>query len=515
MRRTLLVADADPGRAKRIEEDCSARGIGVRCAANGAAALETALADPPDVVVAALDLALIDALRLADILRSNPRTRGVQFVFHGPRGASGPAPGLGDEVLPPDAAVGEIAQRVEALLARKHRVEAVDRASQRDHEVEGRLSQIPLADLLQLFHLNGKTGSIELSRKVGSQEERALVQLVEGNVVHARVGTVEGEKALFRLLAWSEGSFAFSPQTGAVAGRITTPTRALLLEGLRQLDEATRMARELPPQDAHLALEARSPGLTNALHPLTQEVLLLLEIYPRVGDVVDHSSFPDYQVLRTLQMLIQRGVISVQREPSAAPAAASGALFGIGQAHRLREWILRAGGGPGPGLAKVVVLAPDAAALQDFARLLRGVPGARLDPDCLAGGLSSDDLVTFARIAVDAETGLELVHLPAHEAAAALWPVVGHGALGTLVLLSAPVAESSAVLRGACTALRALPRARTFHVMLLRKDDERPLPEEVRENLELFDEASLFLLPIEAGGDSLALLRRVFARILP
>ena len=65
-----------------------------------------------------------------------------------------------------------------------------------------------------------------------------------------------------------------------------------------------------------------------------------------------------------------------------------------------------------------------------------------------------------------------------------------------------------------CDTLGALPRARTFHVILLRKG-ERISPDELRENLTLIDEASLFLLPLESRKPPVALLRGLFSRIVP
>ena len=78
---------------------------------------------------------------------------------------------------------------------------------------------------------------------------------------------------MFRLLGWSEGSFAFRPDAGRVATQITTPTRALLLEGMRQLDEGKRLRTQLPSRDAHVALKVRSGTLPSVVQPLTQEVL--------------------------------------------------------------------------------------------------------------------------------------------------------------------------------------------------------------------------------------------------
>ena len=65
--------------ARRARRAASRRAF----APHGAAALEAALADVPDAVIAPLDLSLIDAPKLAEILRANPRAQGVRFIFLG------------------------------------------------------------------------------------------------------------------------------------------------------------------------------------------------------------------------------------------------------------------------------------------------------------------------------------------------------------------------------------------------------------------------------------------------
>jgi len=105
------------------------------------------------------------------------------------------------------------------------------------------------------------------------------------------------------------------------------------------------------------------------------------------------------------------------------------------------------------------------------------------------------------------------VHLPVQSRFAALWPLAAHGALGGLVLLSAASSDLQARVAGMAAALSHLPRARTIHVLLLRKGS-RVGPEALRENLSLIDEASLFLLPLEGGKHPRSLLRALFTRLL-
>jgi hypothetical protein len=473
-----------------------------------------ALAEVPELIVAASDLALIDAYRLAEILRANPRTQHVRILLLGRDSMGGLSAGLFDEVLPPNIEEREVARRVDALLAHRARIDAVGRETSTDHEVEGQLSQIPLTDLLQVFHMNRRTGELELVRgEPGRRRERGRVLLRDGNVIQAHTGPrVEGEKALYRLLAWRNGSFAFAPTRVTAAARILTPTRALILEGVRQLDEWESMRGSLPPLSAGISLAVPKAELPNAVHPVTQEVLLLLEIYERVTDVVDHCSYPDYQVLRTLQALDERGLVALRRETERADIDHRGALFDAGQLRQLRDWI-EEGRPRGPELpaAKLLLASPDPAATRDFMHLLSGLPGMALAAE---GSVASNDVVELGQLDAGEGLAIDWIHLPTDEAFAPAWPVMAHGALGTLLLLSPPADAAEASLRPLLKCLAQLPDPRLFHVLLLRKG-ERVQADELHEKFSLLDSSSLFLLQLEGGRDPVALLKTMLGRVLP
>ena len=510
MSRLVLIADASAERADRLREACAVRGYATRTVSHGAAALETAVREAPEVLVAAGPLDLIGADQLVDILRANPRTRRTRFVFLGDPPSRG-VEEWGAVCLSIDADPDEVGERIAELVTRGHEIDAVVQES-RD-VVEGRLSQIPLVDLLQLFHLNRRTGAIELRRRSPEgRTERGRILLCEGDVAQASCATVTGEKALFRLLAWVEGSFSFRSTLTPPDTKITAPTRALLLEGTRQLDEWKRLRDQLPPRDAHVALKVRSGALPNVVQPLTQEVLLLLELYSQVGEIVDHSSFPDYQVLRTLHTLVQRGIVEL-RAASPMPPPDAG-LFRAAQVRRLREWLATARSEAAPTRdAKLLVAASDPALCEAFFAWMRGLPGFQPHPR-MDAGIPADALGPLARLRVDDELGIEFVHVPVDERFAPLWPLAGHGALGTFLLVGGPVAESTAQLAPLAEALGALPRTRLLH-LLVRRPGEGDLAEELRRNVGLLEESQLFLLPLEGRKEPLERLRGAFSRIVP
>jgi len=514
---TILIADGNTGRGQRVANALEVAGHACQVASHGAAGLEVALSEQPKVIVAEVELPLVDAHKLAEILRANPRTRSVRFLFLG--GDLGRAHALGivgDASLNGNAEIDEIQQAVELLLDRQSRIEDLEVRANTDRDFEGQLVELQPAEILQMLHLRNATGRLTLTRDLedGSTSSGSIV-VVEGEIHSAATGSVHAEKALFRMLDWASGGFRFEQTVIASGAEIRTPTRTVLAEGLRQLDEWNRLAPKLPPVESPVKLCVDRSELPKVVHPLTQEVLSLLEELDRVGDVVDQCGQPDYQVLRTLHTLAERGIIEFGRAHIVPVQTTANALFNEAQCRRLRGFAppMRTDD-PAQVSVKLLVAAASASAAERFAGLLMKVPGAELSPRFERGQVGSDDLEVMARIDVDGDFGIDLVHLPADEANHALWTFAAHRALGTIFLLDAQVGVSSAGLAPIGAALGAEPEARTFHVVMLAPG-ERFSPDELRENLSLIDEASLFLLPMEPGKDPSSLLRSLFARIVP
>lgn len=513
-----LIADGDPDRGKGIAEACAMRGLSTRFAAHGAEALEAALAEPPDVVVAALGLPLVDAPQLAGILRANPRTQGLRFLVIG--GAAGePLPHAAiDARVPAPVDPDAVLRRIEALLVRDRRGETGGvrpRGGERD--LEGKLAQLALADLLQLFHVNRKTGTVELLRRgPDGAEERGLVAVVDGNVADARCGAVEGEKALHRLLGWRNGSFVFLRTRPGGPARIHTPTRALLLEGMRQLDELARLRAELPSLDAEIVLRVRREDLPPVVQPLTREVLGLLETFPRVGDVVDRSAHPDYQVLRTLQALAERRIIELRRGLSArGPGASAETLFSGAQLGRLREWAQRVHGASAPLRdARVCVVSPEPSVTRAFLAHLDGLPEGSLDRAFREGRFSASTLRRMGRLGPEQEVGLELLHLPTHPTCEPFWSLAAPGALALLYLMSSPPQESARRLLPLRRRLDEEARTRSLFVLLEPGDDPEDLSE-LSGALSPVDDATLFRIPLEPGPEARLGLAQLLARLVP
>lgn len=99
--------------------------------------------------------------------------------------------------------------------------------------VEGTLRELGLPSIIQLNCIERNTATLSLSH----QGQGGIICFSEGAIVHAAVGDLVGEEAVYELLTWPDGSFVMDPDEMPLDRTITTSWSELLLEGIRRVDE--------------------------------------------------------------------------------------------------------------------------------------------------------------------------------------------------------------------------------------------------------------------------------------
>lgn len=420
----IILASARP-ELQELKPPLEEAGWEVHLCSDGAKALQLALRLFPPLMLVDSDVPLLPGEKLAQILRANPRTEGTGFFFIGREGEE--IEGFRrhtDQFLVRPFNREQLLLAIHAFRSRRERTEQVGRF---DREVAGSLDQISLVDLLQVFGLNRKDGVLTLTRG----EEKATVYLLEGCVVNARVGRVSGEKAFFRLLRWEQGQFWFAPGAPEVEAKIACPLDHLLMEGMRQNDEERAQQDSLPAPGTRLALRIPRERLPRGLRPTTQEVLLLLEYYQRVADILDHCPRPDFEVLQVLRVLLEKGLVEeieeVQPAEAAAPLLTSEEVLAVKDTYNEGATLLET------ATAKVILLATEPAPVRDFLDAVQGLPEFRPAGEALLG---SDRLPLgdIGLLLVGETFALRLFILPAGAETAPLWTSFGRRLFGVAAL---------------------------------------------------------------------------------
>jgi|GEM_PF-5081946 len=105
--------------------------------------------------------------------------------------------------------------------------------------MEGQLSGVGVVEVLRLICLHHLPMELTIMR--GGATGRVVVG--EGEMVHARVGDLNGENAVIELLRWQEGIFTVRPAQGMPERNIRSPLTELLVRAARlgPAPEAERM----------------------------------------------------------------------------------------------------------------------------------------------------------------------------------------------------------------------------------------------------------------------------------
>jgi DNA-binding response OmpR family regulator len=120
------------------------------------------------------------------------------------------------------------------VLVAKLKAMLDQRASARaSRGVSGSLREMGLPDMVQVLFHGRKGGALRIRAREGTGE----IHFVDGNVVDAQWGDLRGQDAFFAMLKLADGDFALDPAFKATARVIHTSSEALLLEGMRRMDE--------------------------------------------------------------------------------------------------------------------------------------------------------------------------------------------------------------------------------------------------------------------------------------
>ncbi|GEJ55889.1 DUF4388 domain-containing protein [Anaeromyxobacter diazotrophicus] len=210
---------------------------------------------------------------------------------------------LGQSILKVVAREPAPAQTAEEVRAGLERA-SVTAEPRRAAAMQGRIEEVPLPDLLQLFGTSRKTGLLVVQGDGHAAEVRLDKGRVVGCVIDGRE-ELAAEKSFYRLLGWSHGHFELKPAAPGGAGLrpIAASMEGLLMEGMRQTDELRRLRQALPLRFAVVA------GGSEGLDATDRALLALAAQHGALEGVLDAAQLPDLAAAERLERLVQRGLL--------------------------------------------------------------------------------------------------------------------------------------------------------------------------------------------------------------
>jgi CheY-like chemotaxis protein len=299
----ILIADANTDVLKALGKALGEAGFEVLLAKDGSKALEASILKTPDIVLIDKHCPLIDAARFSSILRANPRTENTPLVVLADAADVEVVSSHGylEGVITKPFNEHEVVSRVQAIVTK---LETAKRVRTEDKAIVGNLAQISLVDLLQIFSMNRKTGTLSLKLKAAMGE----ITVTEGRLTDARTGRASGQKALFRMLSEKQGEFSFAPGKHSKDTTLEGNTDSYVMEGMRQEDELAQLLPLLPARDDVVERVAGEKPTTD-LAPVVRAVLDALFEPRNVHDLFDAVAQTDFEVAQALTHLLEARLV--------------------------------------------------------------------------------------------------------------------------------------------------------------------------------------------------------------
>lgn len=239
-------------------------------------------------------------------LRADPRTRPIPVLFLSAEGeASSRVEGLqegADDYLPKPFHPAELVLRMERLIAR---------SSTEIHSLEGKIEDIPLADVLQTLRHGRQSGVL-----IAAAGAIGRLVITQGEILSASKGMLTGREALIDLVATRRGRFRFVARSNSrerAESAEPLDLQGALLESAWLEDELKRIETSLPPPEGLLWLR-RAPKGVDSLRPLpVDDVAESLRRRPgaTLAEVTAGIALAPQRVALAIALLIGEGSVAV------------------------------------------------------------------------------------------------------------------------------------------------------------------------------------------------------------
>lgn len=240
----ILLIDSNVFFARRVTEALKQEGFEVIHSTQSAYALTMLEYDPPSAILCSTSLREINAHELPPIIHADPKMAHIPVIAIGDGGDQALMEafraGCSDYV---DKRLGPelIASHVKTFLrSNTEGFQPVQMLGSSVTAFTGNLSHLDLPGILQMLAHSRQTGALYIN--AGNVD--GIVFFENGAIMHAEIGDMIGDEAVVNIVKSSNeietGSYKFVPGESATTRTVLRSATELMLEALRELDEAAQ-----------------------------------------------------------------------------------------------------------------------------------------------------------------------------------------------------------------------------------------------------------------------------------
>jgi DNA-binding response OmpR family regulator len=300
--------------------------LAVEAVTSGAEALEILNVYRPEVGLSDVAMPGMSGYELCRKVRERREESEIPFLFSSalddpPERIAGLRVGADDYIVK-SADPEEMLLRIRQQIHRHRRLRFMTEMAERRRLpglMNGSLRPIAVPELLQVVaYLRLPEVCVSLEK---TGQRRGEIFFREGSVVHAKLETLTGGKALLRMLAWTDGTFRVVPRSWTGEATLDEPLEKALFDGLVELDNYRAVHDRVRRRGSRFRV-VRSPDLiARSFEEPATRVLALVAAHHDLDEVLDRSPLTDLETIRGIAELLETDAIrpieeqASQRDP--------------------------------------------------------------------------------------------------------------------------------------------------------------------------------------------------------
>lgn len=173
---------------------------------------------------------------------------------------------------------------------------------------QGSLKELPLPDIIQLVSVSGKTGAFTLKSGSSSGE----IFLRGGQIVHAEVGDLTGEEAVYELAIWTDGDFVFTPGREVKQTTIQKSNTNLLMEAARRIDEWQVLSKRIPSTRLVPVFTSQVATTSVSFTPGEWQLICKIDERRSIEEIAAGLGMSPFDVCKLLYGLLTSGLVNLR-----------------------------------------------------------------------------------------------------------------------------------------------------------------------------------------------------------
>ncbi len=218
--------------------------------------------------------------------------------------------GAADYIVKP-IHVRELVARADMVIRRTHK--KAPEFKQAPERMTGRLEDLNVNDLIELFSIERKSGTVTIANENGHS---GYMLFKDGMLYNAATAQLQGEEAVYKMMNWGKGRFSFVFCNIEPGKKITLSNLGILLQGAKRMQLKDQLLQQIPSTEAVVITTTNFKQIMaqNKMDPRLKKFIDLFDGERTLRRIIDDSDENEIVTLQRIVKLYKLGFLHVLRD---------------------------------------------------------------------------------------------------------------------------------------------------------------------------------------------------------